>query len=408
MRVMLHPVFGETMVKLRQVPEDFVVEEVGGPEPNIQDGWQDDQHHLYRLYKRGHDSLALLARLSRELEVPRRAWGLSGLKDRHAVTTQTVSVPSAHRICTEIGEVNSGDDWSLTLLGGCDQKVRSGVHEWNRFTLNIRDITYEQVQQLPERVVQLEKHGVPNWFDSQRFGSAIKGVLPGAHIIERDFEGAMNLYLAQRSPSDRSATRRDKAIIDGCWPNLEQIDAGELSHKPLRKPIRAYARAIRSEADNVDPFKAAYLAMPRDLRGMWLSAWQSRRWNQSLAKLFSERFDEHLLHPVGIPTGDILLFPHAPAGRSGVAKHSLVQNITERLSDMPDSLPMQTEDLSDIDGFLAEHDRPCIIHPSEFSISEPERDEMNGSGKRKRWKTTLSFSLPPGAYATVVIKRLFH
>jgi tRNA pseudouridine13 synthase len=319
-----------------------------------------------------------------------------------------VSVPSQHRICDEIGDIKQGDNWSLTLLGGSSIKVRSGVHDANKFTLKVRDITYEQKQQLPNRVLQFEKHGVPNWFDSQRFGSAIKGVLPGAHIIERDFATAMNLFLAQRSASDRSATRHDKQRIAECWPNLSKIDTSEISHKPLRKPLRAFGRAAKEGANEEESFKAAYLAMPRDLRGMWLSAWQSRCWNQKLAKLLNERFDEHLLHPVRIPTGDILLFPHAPAGRTGIAKHSLVENIATRFTEMPDSLQMQSEDLTDIDGFLAEHDRACIIHPDEFSISEPERDEMNGSGKRKRWKTTLSFALPPGAYATVIIKRLFH
>jgi tRNA(Glu) U13 pseudouridine synthase TruD len=48
-----------------------------------------------------------------------------------------------------------------------------------------------------------------------------------------------------------------------------------------------------------------------------------------------------------------------------------------------------------------------MIH-SELDSSEPLRDELNKKSKGKRWQITLKFELPPGAYATVLIKRLFH
>jgi tRNA pseudouridine13 synthase len=375
------------MVKLRSSPEEFRVDEIGGPEVSEGD------FTLYRLHKRGHDTLALLARLSNELGVRRSDWGTAGLKDRHAVTSQLVTLP------VDLGN-RSGEDWSLTRLGQVPEKLRSGDHDGNRFTLVIRDVTCEQVELLPGRLDQLERHGLPNWFDSQRFGSAVRGELPGASVIARDFERAMYLYLAEPSPSDRAPARHDKRHLADIWPELDRV--GRLAHKPLIRPVSAWRRA------DEDPWKAAYFAIPRNLRGMWLSAWQSRRWNEALTDLFEQTFASHLLHRVSLNTGDELCYPHAPPGKQGTAKHSLVESVTSDLSTLPDVLTMETQDLSDCDGFLTAHDRTILIQPADLQCSEPEQDDRNGSSRNKRWKVTLAFDLLPGAYATNVVKRLFH
>jgi tRNA pseudouridine13 synthase len=375
------------LVKLRSSPEEFRVDEVGGPQAT------EGEFTLYRLEKTGHDTLALLARLSNELGVKRSDWGTAGLKDRHAVTTQLVT------LSTDLGD-RWGEGWSLTRLGSVAERLRSGDHDGNRFTLVIRDITPEQVQRLEGRLDQLDRHGIPNWFDSQRFGSAVNGELPGAAIIERNFERAMGLYLTEAHPSDRAGPRRDKRHLSQIWPNLHGV--GRLEHKPLIRCVSAWRRA------ETEPWKAAYLAIPRDLRGMWLSAWQSRDWNRQLTKELEGLFEDHLLQRVELNSGDVLSYPNAPPGKSGVSKHSLIEDISRNIQKIPATLPMRVEDLSDVEGFLTDHSRDTVIHPGDLKCSSPQRDERNGNSRNKRSKCTLSFSLPPGAYATNVVKRLFH
>lgn len=412
------------LVKLRQVPEHFIVDEVGGPEPITED-WRDAPQRLYHLEKRGHDTLALLAKLSSQFRISRGDWGTAGLKDRHAVTTQMVSLPSKYELCKEIGESREGERWKLTLLGGTQNKLRAGDHDGNRFTLVIGDIDHRGMQSLPGKVAQLEAHGVPNWFDAQRFGSAVNGELPGASILRRDFKRAMHLFLVKRHNSDRSVARQDKKRIQAAWPHLDRLQDEEIKHKPFRKPLRAFTSA----RDDEDPFKAAYLALPRDLRGMWLSAWQSRVWNATLAGTIYDAFEDHLLHEVPIHCGGPLLYPHAPTGKRGAAKHTLIQDIANRMQKLPDTIPTAAPgievphildliessgihpedlDLSDCDGFVAAHERPTLIRPGDLELSQPRRDPRNGSQKHKRWEFTVSFTLPTGAYATNVIKRLFH
>ena len=164
------------MVKLRQIPEDFQVTELGGPEPIIGQAMLDCDHRLYLLEKRDLDTISLLARLSRYFNLPRRSFGLSGYKDRHAVTSQKVSLPIGKgdglpdNIGDCVGDMSdelSGEGWRLTLLGGSDKKLRSGAHSTNHFRITVRDITQHQLDGFPRRLEQAKIHGWPNWFDIQ-------------------------------------------------------------------------------------------------------------------------------------------------------------------------------------------------------------------------------------------------
>ncbi|MDP6378415.1 MAG: hypothetical protein QF885_02065, partial [Candidatus Thalassarchaeaceae archaeon] len=107
--------------------------------------------------------------------------------------------------------------------------------------------------------------------------------------------------------------------------------------------------------------------------------------------------------------GGPLLFPQAPSGKRGAPKRHLIADINEVLEELPELLqfPHSDLDLSEIDQYLSDHKRAIMIH-SELDSSEPLRDELNKKSKGKRWQITLKFELPPGAYATVLIKRLFH
>jgi tRNA(Glu) U13 pseudouridine synthase TruD len=190
------------------------------------------------------------------------------------------------------------------------------------------------------------------------------------------------------------------------WPNISNL---KVEHKPFRKPLKAIARAEKEGMEGEEMWLTAYMALPYDIRGMWLSAWQSNEWNNILRSNLGDVFSVHLLHSVNIGIGGPLLFPQAPSGKRGAPKRHLIADINDTLEELPETiqLPHSDLDLSEIDQYLSDHKRPIMIY-SELNSSEPLRDELNKKNKGKRWQITLSFELPPGAYATVLIKRLFH
>ena len=403
------------MVKLRQVAEDFIVTELGGPEPVVGSDFPDCEHRLYRLEKRNHDTIALLARLSRHFHLSRRSFGISGFKDRHAVTSQMVSLPVGKgqglpiEIGQQVGDLSddlTGEGWRLTLLGGSDKKLRSGSHSANHFEITVRDINQQQLEGLPRRLEQARIHGWPNWFDTQRFGSAVGHRLPGTHVVAGEYKAAMKLHLTERNKSDRSDKRRDKKKFAANWPDISHIKP---EHKPFSKLLKAQARALEAGVDDEEVWRRVYMALPYDIRGIWISAWQSREWNSDLAGLFESHFPHHLLYLVKIGVGGPFLFPEAPSGKRGAPKRHLISDIKETLEKLPETMEMPHSDLdlTAIDQYLSNHPRPLMIN-SEIGSTEEVRDEMNSRSKGKRWAITFDFELPPGAYATVLIKRLFH
>ena len=48
-------------------------------------------------------------------------------------------------------------------------------------------------------------------------------------------------------------------------------------------------------------------------------------------------------------------------------------------------------------------ERPLLVQPGKLVVGESRPDELN----RGRQRVNLAFTLPPGAYATLVVKRLF-
>jgi tRNA pseudouridine13 synthase len=413
------------MVKIRTKPEDFQVEEQAPPTGLVIKDDTELPFAVYELKKIMWETQSLLSVISKKSGIPVAAWGLAGLKDKRSVTTQLVTCPRDHAPRHAL----RGRGWELIPVGGAHRSLISGDHEGNRFMITVRDIRHRNVQLLPGRIGQLTKIGLPNWFDTQRFGSASQGLLPGQMIASGDLEGAMRLHLTGPQPSDRSARRRDKKRLMAVWPNLNELELSSIENRPFKKVLRAWIEGSKSHDESL---RSAFLAVPRSLRGLWMSAWQSKVWNELLRDIIRQSFPDHLLRRIDIGVGGPLLYPRAPVGRRGASKRSLIENIAKTFSAIPDSLEMPTLEGNPSDAVhpsvqhriysmppkgsqlvrslgikMSSHTRKTIVFPTNLEVSEPMIDELHGSKKHKRWKCNVSFELPSGSYATNLIRRLF-
>ncbi len=177
---------------LRAAPEDFMVEEVAGFEP---DG--EGQHMLLWVEKRGVNTDWLAGRLARFAGVKRRDVGYAGLKDRHAVTRQWFSVDLAGR---------DVPDWSALGIAGVTvlraerhgRKLRRGALAGNRFRIILREVEADP-ECLAVRLAMVRREGVPNYFGPQRFGrdgvnlEAAAAMFEGRRVKDRHTRG---LYLS--------------------------------------------------------------------------------------------------------------------------------------------------------------------------------------------------------------------
>ena len=150
--------------RLRAVPEDFVVDEVLGFEP---DGA--GAHVLLVVEKRGANTGWVASQLARVARVPVRDVGTSGLKDRNAVTTQAFTLPWPVHAPLEACLAYAGEGWRVLSATRHGRKLRAGSHRANRFAVRVRDLQGDR-DALVARLETIRGRGVPDYFGPQRFG----------------------------------------------------------------------------------------------------------------------------------------------------------------------------------------------------------------------------------------------
>lgn len=148
---------------LRATPEDFIVDEILGFEPS-----GDGEHVLLNVRKRGINTDWLAGQLAQFAGVKRQAVSYAGLKDRHAVTSQTFSIQLPGK-----DEPNWGDfpEAGVDILSSRRhlRKLRRGALKGNAFRITLREVNGDQAR--AEACLEaIAAQGVPNYFGEQRFG----------------------------------------------------------------------------------------------------------------------------------------------------------------------------------------------------------------------------------------------
>jgi tRNA pseudouridine13 synthase len=149
---------------IRREPEDFVVDEILGFEP---DGT--GNHGLLIVEKRGANTGWVAAQLARHAGVAVRDIGFSGHKDRHAQTTQAYSLPLPALFDVAQCLEWQGDGYAVRAAYRHGRKLRPGSHRANRFELRLRDLHGDRGA-IEASLAAIREHGVPNYFGPQRFG----------------------------------------------------------------------------------------------------------------------------------------------------------------------------------------------------------------------------------------------
>lgn len=146
------------------MPEDFVVEELLGFEP---DGV--GPHLLLAVEKRDANTAWVAGQIARATGVAVRDVGYSGHKDRHAVTRQWFSIPWPSEASLDACTGLAGEGFRVLSAGRHGRKLRPGSHRANRFDLRVRNVTGETAA-IESRLRLIETRGLPNYFGPQRFG----------------------------------------------------------------------------------------------------------------------------------------------------------------------------------------------------------------------------------------------
>jgi len=210
--------------RIRATPEDFVV-----TERLTVDFAGEGEHDWLHIRKTGANTHWVAQQLARHARVPERDVGYSGLKDRHAVTTQWFSV---HR------PAKSAPDWSTFVAEGVkilDQQVHSrklkrGAHRGNAFQIAIRGPDVAALcNETAERLMHMTSGGVPNYFGEQRFGRDGSNIELGHAVIagRRVSRNKRSIGISAIR-SLRFNEELDARVRDGSWDSLLPGDIANL------------------------------------------------------------------------------------------------------------------------------------------------------------------------------------
>lgn len=211
---------------LRAQPEDFVVDEVPAYPPS---GAGD--HVFVRIEKRGLNTAQAVQRIARALGVGERDIGVAGMKDRHAVTRQWLSLPPP--VTHEAALAFADPDVRVLEAARHGHKLRTGHVRANQFVLRVRDAVPDAVDRARAILDVLARApGAPNWYGEQRFGRDGDNAARGRAIVLGTEKPPRDRKLARLLVSSLQSELFNQWLVarmaDGLYA---RVLAGDVLHK---------------------------------------------------------------------------------------------------------------------------------------------------------------------------------
>lgn len=336
-------------MKLKQRPEDFVVREILAKPPAGSGDFS-----VYRLRKVHLGTLEAVSWLARDWNLPRQAVGFAGLKDTHALSEQFITIRRGPPRSLE------NADFSVQFVGRDRAPMRPDRITGNAFEITVRDLSADDVAAFRSDLAEIAAHGLPNYFDAQRFGSVVDGQFIAEKMVAGDFETALKLALGGR--------------VRAHWGKWD-----ELMKTLPRGSDRSIVNYLR---DHPADFAGALDRMNKPLLFLFLSAYQSHLWNLALAekiRVASADLIERKIGPDRLPFYRTL---PAPLGNLELPRLR-VKKIKK--------------------AWFGKGSRPAVVVPRDLKVLDERADDLN-PGRRA---VTFACEMPRGSYATLIIRRAF-
>jgi tRNA pseudouridine13 synthase len=279
--------------RIKVHPADFRVTEIPLYEPS----GTGDHVYLY-VEKEGIGSLEAAERIARAFGRPRHLVGLAGLKDAQAVTRQWMSL---ERVDPDKAAALHLPAIKVLAVSRHRHRLKIGHLAGNRFEVRLRGCR-PHARKLTAAVLEvLQRRGVPNWFDRQRFGTRGDNHLLGRALVLGQAKEFCDRFLGRPSEtadSPRLAGAR-RAYDAG---NLEEAKKGFTGHADQLRVLMTLARTRDLER--------AMRALPKQLARLLVGAYQS--------DLFNAVLDRRLDEIDRVETGDLAyIHPRVPRPARG-------------------------------------------------------------------------------------------
>jgi tRNA pseudouridine13 synthase len=384
------------LMKLKCLPDDFIVdEEIDLPNTP-------GPYSVYKLTKWSTGTIEAVDDILHRWNIPRAQLSYAGLKDKHACTSQFVTIRNGPR------QGLQHERMKFEYLGPTNRPVGPKDIVANRFTIVLRDMTQPQLELARQAAEEIATHGLPNYFDEQRFGSlGEEREFIGRPWCLGDWERTLWLVLADHNSHDRPDERDQKRLLRNHWGDW--LKCKEILARSHRRSIITYL------CDKPTDFKGALARVRQDLRGIYLAAFQSDLWNGMLDQLLTSTCAAERLVRLPLGRRQLAFYRQLTDEERQLMSRQKLPLPSARLHDVPEDIlklitgVLEPEGLElrqlrvkyPRDSFFSKGERATLLFPEGLK-SYSGGDELY-DGQRK---LTLAFTLPRGSYATMIVKRL--
>ncbi len=301
-------------------------------------------HTFVWIEKRCLTTLEAVSRLARALGVQARDMGYAGMKDRNATTRQWLSLPDVEPSVALVVEI---DGLSVLEARRHHNKLRVGHLRGNRFEVVLSELVPGEGDGLRAQLIHLAGRGLPNHYGRQRFGSGGDNLQVGIEILRGK----------RREPD----ARRRKLLLSA-----------------VQSAVFNQALDLRAASGGLTRVRLGDVLQKTATGGSFVCEDPARD---------QARVDAGELVPTAPLPGSRILEP-APGTPARVLEDQALADIG-----------LAPAELAQVGRDLPGARRPVV---TSVTLGDPPfREESDGPGTAR-----LSFSLPAGSYATVLLEAL--
>ncbi|EJS41573.1 pus7p [Saccharomyces arboricola H-6] len=283
----------------------------------------------FALHKENKDTMEAVNVITKLLRVPSRVIRYAGTKDRRAVTCQRLSI-------SKIG-LDRLNALNRTLKGMIignysfsDASLNLGDLKGNEFVVVIRDVSVDNNKTSLEDIVSngcksLSENGFVNYFGMQRFGTfSISTHTIGRELLLSNWEEAAELILSDQEnvlPKSKEARK--------IWAETKDASLAlkQMPRQCLAENALLYSLSNQRKEDDgtysANAYYTAIMKIPRNLRTMYVHAYQSYVWNS----IASKRVE---LHGLKLVVGDLVIADtEKPVSNSGIDDEDFDEDVRE-------------------------------------------------------------------------------
>lgn len=336
------------MYKIKQIPEDFIVKEI--PDFELEEG----PHTIFFMKKKNLTTLQAIHKIAKKLHIKKKRLGFAGSKDKKALTTQYCSAFSIKK--ERLQNLNlKGID--IKIMGESKKPLTLGDLKGNQFKITVRNLT--EITSIKKEII------LPNYFDEQRFSK--NNVTVGKALIKENFQKATQ-FLSQD-----------------------------------------YHEIIEHLQENPNDYIGSLRKVPKKILLILVHSYQSYLFNLTLNQYIKNHYKDY--KKVKYSQGNFL-FPNIKQfqdidfpifGFGTKIKNKEIKRIYQQI--------LKKENITKKDFIIkpfpelssAGQTRQAFLK-TKIKTLEKGSDKLNKNKK----KIKVGFQLPPGSYATLVIKYLFN